>query len=403
MRTLRLFIALSILAIITACERDLYQTCSPDNLEPDPPGQWYLGDFHVHASGASNDTDGNSSPQAIQQMARQRGLHFLVLTDHSNSTGSDVDTTYEDPVLFNKGSEFPYWDLAGQLSITGEFLMIDGCEISPRSDGDVLPTGHIGCIPQNLNTFDQSGAFTDRPMGAVSGASAIAQSNSRGGFSIVNHAYSIAAWIAYDWTSYDYHALEVWNGTIGYDFWDKQARRAWQCDLLSGKPTVAVGGSDAHRVATPPPGVLLDPAIGYPTTAVFATDLSWNAIMEGLRAGKTAIFEGESRLYIDTYNAEGCRDEGNAVRIVRLRGRVDSTMDSLQVLLTRATACTDTRPSHLEAPQIAEDTLLIQNIIGGADFDLRIPINGEKGVYSAILVGDSEGHYGALSRAVVID
>src|SRR5690606_15787840 len=72
---------------------------SPRNIS----GQWWAGDFHVHATGASNDTGGDSLPEDIAMVAQQRGLDFVVLTDHSNSTGSDPSTTDEDPLLFNMG------------------------------------------------------------------------------------------------------------------------------------------------------------------------------------------------------------------------------------------------------------------------------------------------------------
>jgi hypothetical protein len=396
--------AIMLLLSIAACKDDNNPDANCDvlTLEADPVGQWYLGDFHVHASGASNDTGGDSSPEAIQERAIAMGLDFLVLTDHSNSTGSDASTTDEDPLLFNQGPEFPYWDLAAQLTLPGQFLMIDGNEISPVAETNSQPTGHIGCIPEDLNTFDRTGAFTDRPKGTVTGGNALQQAKDRGCFTIINHPYAITPWIVYDWSSYNYDAIEIWNGTIGYDPWDIRGRDIWRCDLLNGKNTIAVGGSDNHRVFTDPPGSGLDPALGYPTTAVFASQLTWPSIMEGVKAGKTAIFEGDSRLFIDGYNDKGCREEGNNTRIIRLRGTVDSHLDSTQIVLTRATGCNDPRPDHLIIPQVLEDTLLHQTVYGGANFDLRVNITGLPGVYSAVLLPNEQAHYAALTRAIVI-
>lgn len=398
-----LYLILGLTAIcFTACNNTDDNTCNPIALEEDPPGKWYLGDFHVHATGASNDTGGDSSPQAIQQRAITMGLDFLVLTDHSNSTGSDATTTYEDPALFNQGPEFPYWDTCGQLSIPEQFIMVDGNEISPVSENNSQPTGHIGCIPNDLASFDRSGAFTDRPKDAVTGGNALQQAIDRGCFTVINHPYAITPWIIYDWTGYNYDAIEIWNGTIGFDPWDIRGRDIWRCDLLAGKSTVAVGGSDNHRIFTDAPGSGLDPALGYPTTAVFAADFTWSSIMEGLKAGKTAIFEGNSRLFIDGYNEKGCRNETPDMRIIRLRGSVDSHLDSTRVVLTRATACTDPRPDHLAIPQVQEDTLLLQTVFGGQNFDFRVVIAGEKGVYTALLQPNAQAHYAALTRAIVI-
>lgn len=404
MKTRHLFLTLLFLffaIIFNTCKKDEnIKSCLPD-FEPDPPGNWYFGDFHVHATGASNDTGGDSYPTSIQKTAIQRGLHFLVLTDHSNSTGSDAYTTQEDPNLFNQAPEFTYWDSTALLS-TPNFLFIDGNEISPVNDNNMIATGHIGCIPKNLQTFDKSKPIIDRPKSTVTGGNALQQATDMGCYTIINHPYSIAKWIAYDWTSLNYNALEVWNGTIGYDEWDKHGHDAWVCDLLSGKKITAIGGSDTHRVFTTPPGSGLDPAIGYPTTAVFAEELSWNSLINGLEQGKTSIFEGNSRLFIDGYNITGCIQEDKNMTWIRLRGQLDANCDTATLVLTNATACADTRPSYNTYPSLTQDTLFIENIIAGKQFDYKIAVVAPKGVYTAQLIGKNTFHYAALSRAIVV-
>ncbi len=402
-----IYVALFLLTtaiFLSACkDDDNTPNCLPD-FEADPPGRWYFGDFHVHATGASNDTGGDSYPPDIKAIAVERGLDFLVLTDHSNSTGSDHTTTEEDPALFNQGSEFPYWSTTQSLS-DDNFLMISGNEISPVAEEDNLsqPTGHIACIPMDLATFDTTVVFIDRPRGTVTGAQTVQQAKDAGCFAILNHPYSLTPWIAFDWTSYDYDAIEIWNGTIGYDNWDKTARDIWLCDLLAGRKTVAVGGSDNHRIFTPIPGVVLDPALAYPTTAVYAQRLEWTAIMESLKAGQTMIFEGNSRLQIDAYNEQGCFNESRNTRWIRLRGKADENLTTPKVLAFRFTDCEDFRPGF-EAPILAADTLLIQDVQANTDFDIQIPINGESGVYTAQVMGEpTQGHYWALGRAVVIE
>ena len=172
---------------------------------------------------------------------------------------------------------------------------------------------------------------------------------------------------------------------------------------MPGWLILVVVGSDNHRVNIEAPGIGLDPALGYPVTAVYATELSWDAIMEGVRAGQTAIFDGNSRLMVDGYNAEGCREENNNTRIIRVRGTVDENLDESTLLLTRATTCIDPRPDHTQLFTIEEDTLIHQTFAGGDSFDLRADILLQDiGVYSATLSGNIQGHYGALSRAIVI-
>src|SRR5687768_4423879 len=110
--------------------------------EIDPTGAWYAGDVHVHATGASNDTGGDSFPEAIAEKAKERGLSFVVLTDHSDGTGSVFDPEIPDPPPLNQAPEFPYWDRAQELS-DASFLMIDGNELSPIAAGEIpdQPTG----------------------------------------------------------------------------------------------------------------------------------------------------------------------------------------------------------------------------------------------------------------------
>ncbi len=369
-------------------------------LAADPPGEWLAGDLHVHATGASNDTGGDSPPEDIARVARERGLFFVVLTDHSNSTGSDVTTTEEDPALFNMGPEFPFWDRAATLSVPGEFLMIDGNEISPVAEGEAPtePTGHVGCVPADLDAFDRSGAFTDRPRGTVTGADVLAQARARGCFVVLNHPWGVA-WTSFDWTSTDYDAIEIWNGTAGYDAADAQGRDAWRCDLLSGRSTTAIGASDNHRVHREPPGEVLHPPLGWPSTYVFATDRTWPAIVEAMRAGRTAIGEGGSFVTVDGYGEDG---SAGGTHWLRVRGTLSADTRASALVVTRATACADSRTVDRAPPNITEETILARTIPTGGAFDLAVAIEGVPGVYTAELAG-VRGHYGALSGAVVVE
>jgi len=374
----------------------------PQGYEVDPAGTWYDGDLHVHATGASNDAGKESTPETIATIARSRGLHFLVLTDHSNSTGSDTSTLKEDPALFNKGPEFPYWELVAQLSVPGQFLMIDGNEISPVSVGEKEPRGHIGCIPSNLDTFDRSGSFVDRPRGEVTGGQVLAQAKKRGCFAVVNHPYAPASWIRYDWTGMDYDALEVWNGAIGLDVFDHNGISAWRCDLLAGRKVTAVGGSDIHRIHNPSPPETIDSdaPLAWPTTSVRAQNLTWPDLMAGLRAGDVMIRGGESRLSLDAYDGNKHRATGKAIRWLRLRGQLDARSTPGTLRLLRATACDDRRPT--QAPKITDAVLLEVAVQPGGKFDSFAQISGEAGVYTAQLLPDDDPWYPALSPAVVI-
>ena len=400
------FILVFLLLDLSSCKSDDDRdeapvSCLPD-FEEDNSGQWLIGDFHVHATGASNDTGGDSDPLSIKNKAIERGLDFVVLTDHSNSTGSDATTTEEDPALFNMGPEFPLWETAASLSEENVFLMIDGNELSPRAEDNGTKTGHIGCIPRSLNNFDTDSPFIDRPMGTVNGQQTIMQARNRGCFVVLNHPFNLFPWIAFDWTSFDYDAIEVWNGTQAYDQWDEQSRDAWICDLLSGKKVAAIGGSDNHRVNIEPPGSPANPPLAFPSTAVFAKSFSWPAIIEALEEGRTMIFEGDSRLILNSHDEEGCLTVASDTYWIRVQGITDSNLVNPVMKLSRSKSCTDTRTLDGNAPLIEKDILLEEELVAGESFEFRYEVKRTAGVYSAILKGEGD-HYLALSGAIVVE
>lgn len=262
---------------------------------PVPEGRWVAGDLHVHASGASNDTDGVSFPADIADAARERGLGFVVLTDHSNSTGSMDCADVED--CPNQGPEFPYIQEAADLS-DADFLMVDGNEISPVETLEGLggPVGHTGCLPPE-GGFTFADAFIDRPPGAVTGGEAMSQCLDAGGHAIVNHPFAGVPWIKWDWTSDAFFAMEVWNGTARWDRGDRRALVSWECMVSSGRSVVPVAASDNHRVGVVPPGDLTNPPLGWPRTSVWlegealVDGITWPAVLGALRAGDVVLHE----------------------------------------------------------------------------------------------------------------
>jgi hypothetical protein len=319
--------------------------------EIDGTHRWIPGDLHVHSSGASNDTPRHSTPERIREVAIERGVEFVVLTDHSNSTGSDPYTLEEDPALFNQGPEFPHWDRVAALS-DEQLILVQGNELSPVHPTEAGPTGHIGCVPGSLETFDPNIAFIDRPRGEVTGGQALRQAIDAGCFAILNHPYG-PLWTSYDWTSYDYHGMEVWNGGARFSLLDVQGMRAWACDLSQGRRVTPVGASDNHDVESEPPGGALKPALGIPVTWVWAPALSWPEIIAGLEQGAVSISDTGVPLEIDAFDGEGrfqamAGGESSPGEIVlRVRGsrQVDGPAATryLEVIRQPAGACDDTR------------------------------------------------------------
>ena len=378
-------------------------TDTPTFLHGAPTDPWWPGDVHVHATGASNDTGGDSTPSEIARVARDRGLAFVVLTDHSNSTGSDPNTLDEDPALHNRGPEFPFWDEVALLSVEDEFIMVDGNEVSPVTDEPrvVAPRGHIGCLPRDLATFDRGGAFIDRPRGEVTGGQALAQALDRGCFAVVNHPYGLAPWIMYDWTSRAYDALEVWNGGNGFDAADLAAWDAWRCDLLQGTRTTPIAASDNHRVMRAPPGDVLNPALGSPSTSVRAPSLTWPNIIAALSRGDVALHEGESLVLLEGYTAEGQWSGEGPWAWLRVTGRLDPAASPSVLTVARAVACLDPRPASTP-PTVDQVAVFSREVDPGEAFDIAVPVDAQDaGVLTAALTAPLPTHYAAFSRALV--
>lgn len=265
---------------------------------------WFATDLHVHSSLGSNDADDASTVDAIAEVAAERGLDLVVITDHSNSAGSMDCPSGDVEDCPNQGPEFPALALADGSSVQV------GVEASPvvALAGGVEARGHIGCIPRSPSGFQgETDALIDRPVAEIAGGAAVGWCQRRGGLAVVNHPFSVAGWLAYDWTSMAYDAIEVFNGGARFDAWDWSAVQAWMCDVSEGRPVVAVGGSDTHRIHTPtPPEGPLDQALGYPTTWVWAERPGPEAIMAGLIDGQTIVADPETRLAVKAW-AEGAQ------------------------------------------------------------------------------------------------
>lgn len=403
MQSLRLLLLATLVSVLGCADDDpALPAAAPAQ------NQWYAGDFHVHTSVGSNDTRGpdgsvESFPETIRQVAQERGMSFVVITDHSNSTGSNVETTAEDAELWNLGPEFPVWDTAAALSSDG-FLMVVGSEISPvstltasecpncptRGTGLLTPVGHIGCVPIDLRTFDRGGAFIDRPPGQVSGGSAVEQCRARGGWVIINHPfYRSTPWIDYDWTSYDYDAIEVFNGSAGFTSFDRAAYDAYLCDRLAGRNVVAIGGSDNHRTLLPyddPITLALGPPLGMPMTSIWAARLDWDDLMPALRRGRIVIHDRNT--FVDMYlqDGQGARLAGIGDRVatgagamrVHFSGRSPRRQE-LRLLHAAPGSCSERRqPGRDFPPAVASTVVYTTSVCDGPmactfEFDVELP------------------------------
>ena len=256
--TVKLLLGLSTLLLL-ACTEEADKTLQR------PEIHWFSVDLHVHSSLGSNDTDGLGTPDALASKMQELNLDYVALTDHSNAQGSMECADVED--CPNQGPEQTTGNWGDHVWLASE--------ISPRATEENMnnPTGHIGCIP--LSTSFSEVTFVDRPFGTVNGGDAIDQCHEVGGWAILNHPFGPTSWVAFDWSSEDFDAIELFNGGAGFDYSDWQALIYWEAYLAERSREddidswlVPIAASDSHRWSTESPGTLLDPALGWPRTWV---------------------------------------------------------------------------------------------------------------------------------------
>lgn len=206
---------------------------------PALPGlRWYAGDFHAHTL----HSDGAESVSQLASRAARAGLDFLAVTEH------------------NTVSHHRHLGPAGARH---GIALIPGQEITTHR-GHANAFGDIGFVD-----FRQPGQAWMEEVAA------------RGGIFSVNHPVADdCAWLfPLDRAP---GAVELWHGTWYRDL-GATAPLAWHAAWPHRPPLV--GGSDFHSV-----GGILGP--GAPTTWVAAEEPGPEAILAGLRAGRTAITGG---------------------------------------------------------------------------------------------------------------
>jgi hypothetical protein len=230
-------------------------TGQPGSLSPDPvPGpplpladrpprrelparagrRWLAGDLHTHTI----HSDGALSVAGVARLAAERGLDFAAITDHNT---------------ISHHPELPA--AAARYGIT----LLPGQEVTTQA-------GHAGVLGE-VGWIDFRAPADDWLTGAERG----------GGLMSINHPLGGEV----SWTIPMHRRpplIEVWHWSWLDLRWTMPL--AWWMAWDPG--AIPVGGSDWHR-----PGSDAPP--GTPTTWVECEDDSPQAVLDGLRAGRTAI------------------------------------------------------------------------------------------------------------------
>jgi len=236
-------------------------------------GEWLAGDLHCHTTyshdvwgGPGDDNTGLDeaytlgwTPSEQITIAEVRGLDFLAITDH-NDIRALSDPGYT----------------------SSKLTLLRGYEHS-------LSKGHAGCLIPGITDVFHINTSTDD--GAIQLRDAV---HAAGGLFILNHPFYDDGWGYTPAVRPD--SIEVWN--IGWPYRhvapnvpstpsvsdNYKSLPYWEQSFLSTGPMPATGGSDNHYRAT-----AAAQGVGQPTTWVFAKDRSPQAILDGIKAGRTFV------------------------------------------------------------------------------------------------------------------
>src|SRR3569833_173941 len=205
---------------------------------------WYKGDLHCHTF----HSDAAGSPEILHAQARQAGLDFLAVTDHN--------TTAQRRYFYPESSP--------------DLVFVRGLEVSSFA-GHANAYGIDGMIDYRM-TKPEDGRLLDKHVHAL------------GGLLSLNHDKPTIPW---RWELPQIDLMEVWQSTWIEWNWISLAR--YQHRLAAGLRITAIGGSDWHQPAELPPQPPY--VLGTPTTELYLEELSEDAILEAMKAGRAYITE----------------------------------------------------------------------------------------------------------------
>jgi hypothetical protein len=251
---------------------------------------WYRGDCHLH----SVYSDGRRTPAEIAAAARAAGLDFINTSEHNTHAAHGA------------------WEgLWGD-----DLLVLTGEEVTTR-------TGHVVALGTDPGTF-VDWRYRARDNRFARYAREIRRA---GGLVVPAHPHATCVGCSWRFGFAEADAVEVWNGPWTPD--DEVALADWDGTLSAGRGrwTPAMGSSDAHREPQ---------RVGEPQTVVLADDLTREAVLDGLRAGRSYV--AESSAVSLAFSAAGGRGAHAGIG-ERLRVARDAPV-TVRLEVTGAPGCT---------------------------------------------------------------
>jgi len=224
-------------------------------------GVWMKGDLHIHSEHSNDST--NNPVAKILALADSVGMDYLAITDHDNHVLGDVaNHTWADPDYQSD-----------------HMVLLYGAEwTTHRGHGNTF----------SARRYDHQRFYDVRDARDT----VIAQTAKELGFHLsANHpGGSDNFGFSYDMAN----SVEVWNSAIWMN--NANAQQIWDDMLKSGRKLTGRGGSDSHHGYPDSPDAIAQNSIqagannvGTPTTWLFATERSGDAVVQALSNGRVSV------------------------------------------------------------------------------------------------------------------
>jgi hypothetical protein len=253
------------------------QGAAPPPIASLTDGVWMKGDLHVHSR---HSTDSSNNPiRKIIALAETVGMDYLLISDHDNHVNGDVaHNTWTDPEFHSKS-----------------VILLYGAEwTTHRGHGDAI----------SARPYDHQKLYDVRDQRDVT----IERVKKQLGIHLsANHPGTRDAFgFSYDMVD----SVEVWNSSM----WANNAisMHIWDGMLKSGRKLTGRGGSDSHHgypdtpaQATPLSYQAAVNNVGTPTTWVFGTGRSAQAVVDALTNGRVSISANPYAPRVELYASRG--------------------------------------------------------------------------------------------------
>lgn len=213
--------------------------------------RYLKGDIHTHTT----NSDGKYTVLELAHKAKKKGLDFLFITDHNNST-EDLAIPLVKGLTIIEGLEFTNYD--GHINLLGVKKPYNGSYATVKLEE----------LNEKLRQAKQNGAMR-----------------------VLNHPFCFMNPINYNIEELDYDGIEIWNGPavakemIAVDWWQKK--------LETGAHMPVVGGSDYHR------DFFVTDLLASPTTRVWCDANDKQTILAAIKSGHSVITRSPSSSMID--------------------------------------------------------------------------------------------------------